>query len=135
MSLDDDYLREAVLQHRSSIRRVFWVSTADPSPKYESWSRQAEITLVSAPNSTLAHGCPSTGNELVAAKWAKELAWHDEYQTWIKDRYLGDKADELLKSDSLHADDKLEQLQDIAGDYESFGLEVPTRLASQAKLD
>jgi hypothetical protein len=46
MSLDDDYLREHLRQHRNQINGVRWFDSAAQLRKYESWAKDARVTLV-----------------------------------------------------------------------------------------
>lgn len=47
MSLGDPYLRDAILQNRRWLRRVYWLGEAND---YSEWSRVAEVTFVEVPH-------------------------------------------------------------------------------------
>lgn len=49
MSLDDSYLRDAILQNRRWIRDVLWIGERDRF-RHTEWARVAHVTCVDAPN-------------------------------------------------------------------------------------
>jgi hypothetical protein len=46
MSLDDEYLREALARHKRQINNIRWFNTEHELAKHESWARQNDITAV-----------------------------------------------------------------------------------------